>query len=258
MASAEFSERFPGLMRIGLRVFLALVAVNAAMGVAAILGADLDGTGGQVYLTSLVVTGGVMFALACSLGHRVRDLGPAWLLGLAATAIGTITLIVGIWTDPDGDAIWQFAGTCWVIATTVAFASLLGLCALPNRYRWMHLAAYAVSGLLAALSIVAIWSSTTADSYWQLFAILCVLAAALAVTIPVVSRASRRERVVAASAMGTARFCPFCGRPHDTALDVATVCPSCDSPFTVHRSSSAGTGGVSPPSSGSSRPEARP
>jgi multisubunit Na+/H+ antiporter MnhG subunit len=256
MESVELSERFPGLMKIGLRVFLALVALNAAVGVAAILGADLDGNGGRVYLTSLVVTGGVMFALACSLGHRVRDLGPAWLLGLAATAIGTITLIVGIWTDPAGDAIWQVAGTCWVIATAVALATLLGLCALPDRYRWMHLAAYAIGGLLAALAIVAIWSSTTADSYWRLFAILCVLGAALAVTIPVVSRASRRERVIAASANGASRFCPFCGRPHDTALDVATVCPSCDSQFSVHRSITE-TRGVSPTSSSPSRPGPR-
>jgi hypothetical protein len=236
MTSMELSGRFPGLMKIGLRVFLALVAVNATVGVAAILGADLDGKGGKTYLTSLVVTGGVMFALACSLGHRVRDLGPAWLVGLVATLLGTVTLIVGIWAEPNGDATWQIVGTCGVIATAIAFASLLGLCALPGRFRWMHVAAYAITGLLSALAIIAIWSFTTADGYWQLFAILCVLAAALAVTIPVLSRVSRRERITEAAAVGTPRFCPFCGQPHSAAVDEETACPSCDSRFTIHRS----------------------
>lgn len=67
------------MRRVGLGVFFASVAVNAALGIYAVVAPEFGETQGRVLATSLCVTGAVLLALACEPAWERRLLGPVLL-----------------------------------------------------------------------------------------------------------------------------------------------------------------------------------
>jgi hypothetical protein len=231
-------QRFPqpaetklNLRRIGLRVFLALLVVNALLGIAVVLGGDLGAGGGRVLATSLVVTGGVMLGLA-SAGGRGR-LGPIWMIGVGAAALGTVLWTIGIWTDSGADDLLRTAGTASVAALGIACASLLSLADIRGRARWTLFAAFAVVAALVALSTFAIWSDPSGGAFWRVFGVLSIALAALAVAIPVLHRVDQRAHGPEGLAVHPGvRYCPSCGA-EVAAAGAETRCGACHATFTV-------------------------
>ena len=223
------------LRRTGLRVFLALLAVNALLGIAVVLVGDLGEGGGRVLATSLVVTGGVMLGLGSAAGRGTPRLGPIWIAGVAASGIATILWVIAIWTDAGSQELMRTAGTASIVALGVACASLLGLADIRGRARWTLVAAFAVITALAALSTLAIWSEPSGGAFWRVFGVLSIALAALAIAIPVLHRVEQRTLAEHSVELATAvRFCPHCGSAVTTTSGRPFRCDRCHTTFTVN------------------------
>lgn len=227
--NTPIAERWPGIRKQGLRVFLTLVSINAVMGVVGILGTDFGDVGGRIFLTSLSLTLGVMLSLAASTAEHAPVVGRLWMVGVAAAVVGAALFITGIWTETTAGAFWKLAGTAQVIAAGIGVIGILSLAQLTGRYRWLSTTTHALVTALILLGVAAIWAEIASEGFWRVVGVVAVLATAGAITIPVVRRADRAASATAASV----RFCPSCGRRHLAEVGDETRCTSCGTRFRV-------------------------
>jgi hypothetical protein len=197
----------PSVRKYGLRLFLGLVAVNALIGVIGILGASFDDTVLRIFLTSLTLTLGVLLALAASVAERVPALGVLWMVGIA--------------------------GTPQIIAAGVGVVGILSLARLSPAHEWVGTTTLILVAVLTLMSIVALWGEIEDGAFWRVFGVGSVLAAAGAITIPVLSRAGRAERAATARQTESVRFCPSCGNGHVVEVGRDTRCPACGVRFRI-------------------------
>jgi hypothetical protein len=220
--------------RFALRVFLMLVGMNAAIGIAVLIAGGLGPTGGRILLTSLCLTAAVMVGLACSTGGRTLSLQRVWPVGAVCAAAGFALLIVGIWSEPDNETFWKFPGTLIAVCVAVALVSLAGLATLPERLRWMFTVVEALTAVLLAMIVIAMWGEVSSSWFSRIFGAFAVALAAFLLVIPVLARVGARE---APAAGGTTRtrvaFCPNCGRPITFASGEDTHCRACGATFEV-------------------------
>jgi hypothetical protein len=113
--------------RIGLGVFFASVAVNAAIGIYAVLVPDFGDTQGKILSTSLCITGAVLLALACEPAWERRLLGPVPLVGAVLGAVAFAATVAGTWTETDSQTFLNVLGSTFTIAVACAVASLVDL-----------------------------------------------------------------------------------------------------------------------------------
>lgn len=210
------------------------VAVNAALGIAALLSGDFGDLERNVLLTSLCVSGAGVIGLACAPAIDRRRLWPAPWLGVLAGIAGFALLIVGIWPADPPDWVMQLGGTLLVTAAALAWASLVSLARLAPRFRWAMPAAVVLVIVLAAMFVPLIWElGEESEWYGRALGVVAVLAAALALLVPILHRASRGE--VAAEAEVGVGFCPRCGSRLAARPPVGAEgsCRRCGARFTV-------------------------
>lgn len=220
--------------RLALRVFLALVGVNAAIGIAVLVAGGLGPTGGRILLTSLTLTAGVMMGLACSTGRRTPSLGRLWAVGVLCAGAGFALVIVGIWSEADTPTFWKVPGSLVAVCVAVALVSLTAMATLPLRFRWTFTATEALTAVLLAMVLVGMWGEVGSSWYWRVFGAVAVALAAFVLVIPVLSRVGVREaRAAGGATVGRVAFCPSCGRPIGAASGVQTSCRQCGATFEV-------------------------
>lgn len=226
---------------LGLRIFLALVGVNAAIGIGVLVAGGLGATGGRILLTSLSLTTAVMLGLACSTGRATASLRQVWLAGVAAAGAGCVLMIVGLWSETENTTFWKATGTLVSVCVAVALVSLAGLPALPDRVRWTFAVAVLLTAVLWGMVVIGMWGEVDSSWFWRLFGAVAVALAAFVLVIPVLARARsqypEREEGATASHVG---FCPSCGRPLVRASGEVIHCPDCDATFTVRFADRAG------------------
>jgi hypothetical protein len=218
------------------RLFIVLVTVNAVVGSAVLLVGGLGGTGGKVFVTSLLTTAAVLVGIACSTGWRQPRLRVVGVAGVAATAAGFAIADLGIWWQVSADWYGKLTGTLILAGVSAATVSLLGLVTLPPRHRWIFDSAGAVAAGVTAMAVIAIWTSLGTGWYLRVLGVLAVAFATLVLIIPALHRAAEHEMQVAAKPTDHLGFCPVCGRPMDAAAGVEVACGACGSRFVVHLS----------------------
>jgi hypothetical protein len=140
-----------GVRRIGLGVFFASVAVNAVLGIYALLAPDWGETQTKILLTSLCVTGAVLLALACEPAWERRLLGPVPYAGAILGAVAFAMTIVAIWTETDNETAAKALGSTFTIAAACVVASLVALVRLPPGHEWV---VRVTLGLLAVGAVI--------------------------------------------------------------------------------------------------------
>ena len=160
VATGKTSERRPvgrRMRRIGLGAFFASVAVNAALGIYAVLSPEFGDTQGRILGTSLCVTGAALLALACEPAWERSLLGPVPYLGAVLGVLGFGLVIVGIWAESESDAFAQATASTFTIAVACAAASLLVLSRPSPRHEWVFPVTLVPLMLGAALVVLGIW-----------------------------------------------------------------------------------------------------
>lgn len=220
--------------RAGIALFFASVAVNAAIGIYAVLAPSFGETQGKILGTSLCVTGAVLLTLATE---------PAWeraLLGRLPPAaailgvLGFILAIAGIWTEPANEIWGKVTMTIFTISIAGVIASLLALAALSPRHAWLAKATYALLAVGAALYSVLPWfGDEPGEWFMRSLGVVMIAFAAFAVTVPVLHWIDRGAIAAVDVATGVIRFCPYCGRGLEDGTRAPLVCARCGREFTI-------------------------
>lgn len=218
-----------------LRVVLASIVLNAALGVAALLVPHFGGAPARVLGTSGCVTGVGVLALACLPAWELRRLGRLPPLGMALAGTGFALVIAEIWLDIGSDAYAKSFGTMLAVSVLVTLLCLTTLVRLLPRYAWVPRFAGAAAGVLTAMFVTTLWADLGDGWYARSGGVVAVLLAASLVALPVLHRASRGRDALPATpgsefgALAEPRFCPFCGTA--TAPGAATprdlACAAC-------------------------------
>jgi hypothetical protein len=175
--------------RTGLAVFFASVVVNAAIGIYGILAPDFGDTEQKILVTSLCVTGALLMALSCEPAWERRLLGQAPAAGALLGAAAFAGLIVGIWTEPESEALRNVLWSTFSIAIACTIASLLELertrTGISRAHERVLTATLALIALGAAVAVTLIWAEPSEDTVskvaasWQIIMAGCIVAAFL-------------------------------------------------------------------------------
>jgi hypothetical protein len=183
------------LTKICLRVFIASIAIAAAMGIIAIgipsKNWELEV---KIFLTTAIIAGASVCGLACggclTRGHRILPTA-----GLVLTCLSACLLLVGMWAEVNSEAYWKTTASVSFFAVACAHLSMLFMANLAGGYRWAYLVAYQLILGLAALLTAGIVLELFNDNeaYWRFTGVISILVAAVTLMIPVFHRLSREE-----------------------------------------------------------------
>jgi MFS family permease len=197
------------LRTLVVRLVVGSFSVAALLGIAALLGgAALDGTGGKVLLTTLVVgveSLAVLCYLAVGTGRWAWVGAVGGLVSLVPTAIA-LWLVWGSW-DGDGALLLRTFGVGVTLALSLAQACLLlgSAEAARGRGRALLTVTSALVGLLAAMVVAAILTDGgLGGTFWRLLGVVAILdVLGTIVTIVTLRLTSRQDRAPVAEG-GTA------------------------------------------------------
>ncbi len=210
-----------------LKTILILVAINAGIGIFALLGGEMGETGGKILGTSLLATMGAVISLVCA---PAASAGRAWWwprLGMVAAAVSAGMFIFAMWTEP-GDNFFMAAATVLVFSITAALISLLSAWPGSGALRWVRGAASALTVLAGAMIVTSMWADNDLpEGYWRWFGVVMVLFAAAAIATPVVHRMSAQTEPTLLT------HCPFDGTSVPGLVGKTTKCPSCGRKYEV-------------------------
>lgn len=236
LASRKVNERRPvarRMRRIGLGVFFTSVAVNAALGIYAVLAPEFGETQGKILGTSLCVTGAVLLALACEPAWERRLLGPVPFLGAALAILGFSLVIVGLWAEPESETFGRTTVSTMTVAVACAATCLLGLVQLASRHRWVLVLTLGLLALAAALVATVPWLGDDPNEWYvRGMGVVLIALAAFAVSLPVLHWVDRGT-LAAAESVGAIRYCPYCGSAVAGEAGAALTCSECGRTFTV-------------------------
>lgn len=222
------------MRRIGLGAFFASVAVNAALGIYAVLAPEFGDTQGKILATSLCVTGAALLALACEPAWERRLLGPAPYLGAALGAMGFGLAVVGIWAEPEGNLFGRATGSTMTVAFGCVAASLLGLARLTPRHAWVLKVALWLVALAAGLVAIVPWlGDDPSEWYLRTMGVVLIALAAFAVSVPVLHWVDRSALTFAELPSDGVRYCPYCGGGVAGEADAVVSCSRCGREFIV-------------------------
>jgi hypothetical protein len=222
------------MRRIGLGVFFVSVAVNAALGIYAVLAPEFGETQGKILGTSLCVTGAALLALACEPAWERRLLGPIPYLGAALGALAFGLTIVGMWVEPESELLGKVTGSIMTVAVACAAASLLALARPAPRHRWVLTVTLGLLALGAALVAIAPWlGDDPSEWYLRALGVVLIALAAFAVSVPVLHWVDRSTLAVTESVTSAVRYCPYCGSSVAGEAGAALACSRCGRGFTV-------------------------
>ena len=226
----------PALSRLALRVFVAMIGMNAAIAITVLIAGNFGDTGRNILLTSLCLTAAVMVTLACSAGRSGGRVGSLWPVGAIAAPSGFLLMIVGIWSESDSDVHWKLANSLIVTAVGIALVSLGTLATLPRRYLWtLHVAAGLTSAVVAMI-VPSIWGDWQANWFGRLLGTVSVALAAFMLVIPVLHVVGAKEaRPPGAGRTGpSVAFCPYCGQRLNSAGEGTNACSACGARLIVN------------------------
>lgn len=227
------------MRRIGLGVFFASVALNAALGIYALLSPDWGETQGKILGTSLCVTGAILLALACEPAWERGLLGPVPHAGALLGVIGFVLVIVAVWAEPSSDTYGRVTSSIFVAAVACVIASLLSLARLAPAHRWVFLATLALLGVGATMLGVTFWfGDDPNETYLRAMGVVLIVLAAFAVSIPVLHWLDRGSLAVAEATTEDVRFCPHCGSKVTGEIGTALECGRCGRGFSVSSNAS--------------------
>lgn len=228
------------LRRYGIRFVLASIAVNAVIGIIAIVSGDFSNLDAKILVTSMSVTGGSVLALASLAARTQQFVKYVPEAGAAFSIIGFALLTYGAWTEFDSEDVGKAAGTAILFASGVTHAGLLSRSRLLPRYRPVLQSAWLFAAVLVGMITFLIWASDTVDNdiYPRAMGVIIILLAAVTLAVPVLHRASRADLTLDATTERptgeVVRYCPACGSEHIELGETANVCQSCGTRFTVN------------------------
>jgi hypothetical protein len=219
--------------KLALNLFLASIAINALLGIWALLVGDFGDTQGKILATSFLISGAMLGVLVNGAPLERRVIWPVPLIAIVGSFLGFALILVPIWFDFDWDAWIKVIFSALTIGAGATFAGLLALLRLRQTHEVMRLGSYILIFVLCATIVGAIWGEGDADWVARTIGVESILAAASILSLPALARFLPPEP--ASDERNHISFCPRCGKAIDGADfgDPHVRCPHCDLTFSV-------------------------
>jgi len=208
-----------------LRLFLTSIAVNALLGIWALLIGSFGELQGKVLATSLLLSAAMLAVLINSTPLQRRSLWPTPLVAAASGAGGFALFIVLMWLEVDHEIPLKLAVSSLMIAATASLAGLIALVALLPHHQPIGHLENGLLGALLAVGLWVLWIETNADWVGRLVGVLAVLVAAVTLAIPALWWFGSRQAGAEASDSGPARAHPPGHRRPVTTLAALDLTP---------------------------------
>jgi hypothetical protein len=216
-----------------LALLVGSIAVNAALGIYALLAGDFAGVEEDILYTSLAVSAAGVLSLACLPALERGRLGPLPIVGIVSSVTACVAFVAVIWADGSLDVLERSAGTLAVVAVMLAWSCVVGLARLVPRFRWVTWVAVVLALALAALVALALWGAGDTDEFGRVVGVVAVLLAAFTLLVPLLHRAGRSELARLDAGGALVRFCPACGARVSAEPGTPARCSSCGARFRV-------------------------
>jgi hypothetical protein len=179
--------------KLALSIFFASVAINAILGIIALLVGDFGDIQGKILMTSLSVSAASVMSLAMFPARERGLLGIIPDAGVALSVAGFGLLVILVWTEFREDSFARIVGSTLTFAVTAGYASLIALATVRPKFDIVVRAAYVLAAVLSLFIVFAIWGEPS-EKYWlRIMGVISILLAAATVSIPVLHRLSRAE-----------------------------------------------------------------
>ena len=190
--------------------FLVSVAVNAVLGIWALVSNDFGPTQEKILATSFCVSGAMLGVLVNSpaIGRRVRWPAPA--VGAVSAATAFLLLIAVVWVELD--SIWwgKTIASLLIAAAGTTLIGLIGLLALRPEYELLRLIHTAATVVLVVTGVVALWAEIDADWVIRTIGVESIVVAALTLVVPALAR-YRPLQEPSIDGAAAVVVCPRCG-----------------------------------------------
>ena len=200
------------IRRAGVALFLVTIAVNAVIGIVALLSGEFDETDGKILITSLSVSAGAILGLTNLAALERSIYRPVPIAGAAAAVLGFILLIASAWEDFDTEPLGKLSATLIFFSIAATHATLLTVARPARRYLWVLVTAYLLAFGLAIGLTIGIWSEDVGGNFWRPVGVVSILLAFFTVASPVLRRTSREADSEREAQAPTVRYCPNCCR----------------------------------------------
>lgn len=185
-----------------LLVLVASVIFGAVVGIAIVL---LD-TWGWLELriagTTAILAVGSLGGLACDYARRPNSLNVLPRAGLLMALLGTGMALAGIWCDINADLFWKSLAVIAIVGFATVIVSLLWAAKLARRFSWLHSVSFMVYYLLAIYASYAVLAENDDDSTMRAIGALSIVAAAIALIVPLLHRVSRLDETAGGAVGG--------------------------------------------------------
>lgn len=181
------------LRRFALYSLVGSVAIGALLAIFFVLANTWGWFEIRIILTMTLVAGASLCTMACEVARTPKGWNVLPFSGFALTAVSTLLLSVGVWTDFRGDLYWQIAGSLATFAVATVHVCLLSVVPLSGKFKWVFFIAMQVIYGLATLVFFAIFEFAKEADVVRPLIVLSIIATALSLVIPLLSRISKTE-----------------------------------------------------------------
>ncbi len=222
-----------GLRTVVLRVFLTSIAINAGLGIWALLVDDFGDTQEKVLISSFLVSGAMLAVLINAAPLSRRILWPVPLMAVVGLVSGFVLLLAAVWAEVDSALLGKTLTTAFTLGGAATLSGLLGLLPLRPAHHVLRFVAHLLIAVLAATVIGVIWVEGGGDAIARVIGVQSILVAACTLALPALSRFLPVQDPV--TELGAGRFCPVCGAEVDDYLlsGDPVACGRCQRVFSV-------------------------
>jgi uncharacterized membrane protein YfcA len=183
--------------RLFLQTLILSLCLTAALAIGALLLGELDGDGARIIFTTvfLAIASALALPAGVLLDHgRAPGLAQAVLV---TTAAALALSLLGLWTDPEDDWVWQLAATlalCAVLGAQMCVSTWPRSSSDGQGVTWLYWIAIVLSCAVVAVAVSAIWTHDDDQRSARLIGALTIAAVLTTLLQPIVRRLERPAR----------------------------------------------------------------
>ena len=209
----------PTATRLGVRTFTVSVAINAVLGIVALLGGAFGELQGRMLASSVLVSAAMGSVLVNAPAIRRRVVWPVPLFGAIGGAGGFAALLLLVWLGDAAFALVGMAESGLVIGAAATLVAALRLVGPWPGSRWLPAPTNAAIVALATTILAVIWTDGAGGSWAaRVIGVESVLVAAGTLLIPV--RARFAPEVAGDPTAESPVTCPHCGETFERSAEL--------------------------------------
>lgn len=171
-----------------LRIAIVFLSLTALIAMGSVLFGDFGDFEIRVLLTTLTISVASACAMACAAYVDRRDHRNAGLAGMALALISGVTVLIGVWFEPETEFYFKTVGILCTVTIAVAHALFLAGIDLDRQHVWARRVAVVCIAFLAFIIVMAILTEATEEFFYRGMGVVAIAVALFSVVVPILSR----------------------------------------------------------------------